>query len=76
MGGQPSRPSPPPAYYEKAVTERLKSLQLEEDDYIEISEKERTAYAGVTGLGWKSQGLSTDVLDYWIKAILDDPKNK
>ena len=75
MGGQQSRPSPP-SYYEKVVTERLKSLQLEEDDYVEISEKGHASHAGITGLGWKSQGLSTDVLDYWIEAILDDPKNK
>lgn len=75
MGGQPSRPSPP-AFYEKAVAERLKSLQLEDDDYVEISEKEKNASAGIAELGWKSQGLSIDVLDYWIEAILEDPKNK
>jgi bleomycin hydrolase len=71
MGAQPSKPT----LHEKAVIERLRSLQLQEDDeYVEISsDAEKGAIGPLTR---EAEGLPVHVLESWQSAILKDPKNK
>jgi bleomycin hydrolase len=71
MGAQPSKPT----LHEKAVMERLRSLQLQEDDeYVEITGDAEKRVVGP--LTREAQGLSVHVLESWQSAILKDPKNK
>jgi bleomycin hydrolase len=71
MGAQPSKPT----LHEKAVLERLHSLQIQEDEeYIEISsDAEKTPLGPLVR---DAQGLSLHVLESWQASILKDPKNK
>lgn len=73
MGSQQSKSGA--SAHEKAVVQRLQSLNVE-DDYVEISGNEKVAEYFSSEVSWKSQGLSTDVLDAWVNNILKDPKNK
>lgn len=71
MGAQSSKPT----LNEKAVLDRLHSLQLQDDDeYVEISSDSEKAPLGP--LVRDAQGLSVHVLESWQASILKDPKNK
>ncbi|CAM1502240.1 Fc.00g042240.m01.CDS01 [Cosmosporella sp. VM-42] len=72
MGGQPSKPAEA-TIHEKAVIERLRSLQVE-DDYVEVSsDVEKTALGPLMR---EAEGLPIYVLQAWQDTILKDPKNK
>jgi bleomycin hydrolase len=71
MGAQPSKPT----LHEKAVFERLHSLQMQDDEeFVEISSNAEKA--PLEPLIRDAQGLSIDVLESWQASILKDPKNK
>ncbi|KAM5346554.1 hypothetical protein ACJ41O_009559 [Fusarium nematophilum] len=69
MGAQPSKPT----LHEKAVLERIHSLQIQ-DDYVEVSTDAEKASIGP--LIRDAEGLPLHVLESWQSAILKDPKNK
>lgn len=71
MGSQASKPGET-TIHEKAVLERLQSLQVE-DDYVQVSgDAEKT----IGPLIREAQGLPLHVLEAWQERILKDPKNK
>ncbi|KAK7420640.1 bleomycin hydrolase [Neonectria punicea] len=72
MGAQASK-SAEPTLHEKAVLERLRSLQLQ-DDYVEVSGDAEKGSVGP--LLRKAEGLPVHVLESWQSAFLKDPKNK
>ncbi|KAF7559353.1 hypothetical protein G7046_g4796 [Stylonectria norvegica] len=72
MGGQPSKPADI-TVHEKAVLERLRSLQVE-DDYVEIeSGAEKLSLEPFVR---EAGGLPVHVLQAWQDSVLKDPKNK
>ncbi|KAG8671616.1 bleomycin hydrolase [Fusarium poae] len=71
MGAQSSKPT----LHEKAVLDRLLSLQIQDDEeFVEISSDPEKALMG--SLVRDAQGLSVHVLQSWQASILKDPKNK
>ena len=72
MGAQPSKPAEA-TIHEKAVIERLRSLQVE-DDYVEVNSDAEKAVLGP--LMREAEGLPVHVLEAWQDTILKDPKNK
>ncbi|KAF4968169.1 hypothetical protein FZEAL_10432 [Fusarium zealandicum] len=73
MGGQPSKATEP-TLHEKAILERIRSLQVQDDDYVEVSsDVEKTSLGPLVR---ESEGLPLHVLESWQAAILKDPKNK
>lgn len=71
MGAQPSKPT----LYEKAVLERLHSLQIQDDEeYVEVSNNDEKSTLGP--LVRDAQGLPVHLLESWQSSILKDPKNK
>lgn len=72
MGGNPSRPAEAAAH-DRAVLERLRNLQVE-DDYVEVDGHGEKAPFGT--LLREAQGLPVHVLESWQSSILKDPKNK
>ncbi|KAH6894158.1 peptidase C1B, bleomycin hydrolase [Thelonectria olida] len=62
-----------PTMHEKAVLERLRTLQME-DDYVEVTSDSEKATVG--SLMREAEGLPVPVLQSWQTDILKDPKNK
>jgi hypothetical protein len=58
--------------HEKAVVERLRDVQLE-DDYVEV---ERSNEKGDVRLHREPEGLPLTLVESWQKTILGDPKNR
>ncbi|KFH46182.1 Cysteine proteinase-like protein [Hapsidospora chrysogenum ATCC 11550] len=71
MGGQQSKSAEPSAN-EEAIFKGLASLQVEDEDYIEVA-CEKTSHEPLT---WKPQDLPIQVLESWKSNILSDPKNR
>ncbi|KAH7019182.1 peptidase C1B, bleomycin hydrolase [Ilyonectria destructans] len=71
MGGQPSKPVEP-TMHEKAVIERLRSLQVQ-DDFVEVASDSEKSLGPLVR---EAQGLPVHVLESWQADFLKDPKNK
>lgn len=71
MGGQASKPSGM-SLHEKAVVERLRDVQLD-DDYVEV---DASAEKGGVRVHRKAEGLPLGLVESWQKSILNDPKNR
>lgn len=73
MGAQPSK-TLDVSMSEKAVMDRLRNVQLDDEDYVEVdsgSEKR-----GLGGADRSPEGLSLSLVTSWQTSILDDPKNR
>lgn len=70
MGGQQSKSEP--TAREKAVIQRLRSLQVEDEEYLEVT-NEKLPHVP---LGWQAEDLPIEVLESWKSNILKDPKNR
>lgn len=71
MGGQASKPSGM-SLHEKAVVDRLRDVQLE-DDYVEV---DASAEKGGARIHREAEGLPLTLVESWQKSILNDPKNR
>ncbi|KAK0390830.1 hypothetical protein NLU13_0333 [Sarocladium strictum] len=71
MGGQPSKPSAM-SLHEKAVVDRLREVQLD-DDFVEV---EASNEKGSVRLHRQAEGLPLAVVESWQRTILNDPKNR
>ena len=58
--------------HEKAVVQRLREVQLE-DDYVEV---EASAEKGPARLHRQPEGLPLSLVESWQTTILKDPKNR
>ena len=78
MGSQQSKQSSAAALHEKAVLQRLQSLQLDklagEEDYVHV-ENEKTAGSGIYVLRG-AEGLNISAVEEWQSTLLKDPKNR
>jgi bleomycin hydrolase len=62
-----------PTMHEKAVLERLRTLQIQ-DDYVQVtSDSEKTPLGPLVR---DAEGLPVPVLQSWQTDVLKDPKNK
>ncbi|KAI5464559.1 peptidase C1B, bleomycin hydrolase [Mariannaea sp. PMI_226] len=73
MGGQQSKPNEI-TLNEKAVLGRLRDLQVQDDEYIEVVSDAEKPHLGP--LIRDAEGLPVPVLQSWQADILKDPKNK
>ncbi|KAF4993842.1 hypothetical protein FDECE_13295 [Fusarium decemcellulare] len=73
MGAQGSKPTEPTPH-EKAVLERIRSLQVHDEDYVQVSSDTEKSSPGP--LIREAEGLPIHTLESWQAAILKDPKNK
>ncbi|KAF7537724.1 hypothetical protein G7Z17_g12791 [Cylindrodendrum hubeiense] len=72
MGGQPSKPIES-NMHEKAVIERLRSLQVQDDCVEATGNNEKASFGPLVR---EAQGLPIHVLESWQADFLKDPKNK
>ncbi|KAH7175525.1 peptidase C1B, bleomycin hydrolase [Dactylonectria macrodidyma] len=71
MGGQPSKPVEPTSH-EKAVVERLRSLQMQDGHEVN-GDAEKASFGPLVR---EAKGLPINVLQSWQADFLKDPKNK
>jgi bleomycin hydrolase len=78
MGGQPSKPLASTSS-EKAIAQRLRTLQVEDDldsSYVEVGSAGNAEKQLSQRLHREAEGLPVDVLESWKANILKNPKNK
>lgn len=91
MGSHPSKVSPEAAAHEKAVLERLRTVQINEADdgvgndnddgfvYVMTEEKTgRRSYGegGIRKLFRCPEALPVELMGAWQSKVLEDPKNR
>ena len=85
MGSQQSKPALEVAAHEKAVLERLRSMQLEsktgaDEGYVYVDNGAEAlnekASSRATPLMREAEDLSVEQLQEWQKQLLEDPKNR
>lgn len=72
MGAEQSKQTPT-TMHEKAVLERLRTLQVHDDDYVEITSDKKAALGPLVR---EAEGLPVPVLQLWQTDVLKDPKNR
>lgn len=76
MGSYQSKVSPETASHEKAILERLRSMQLSddapEDDFVHVDDEKRTS----PRLTRQPEGLPVHLMGSWQSTLLEDPKNR
>lgn len=78
MGGQPSKPIASGSH-EKAISHRLRALQVEDDldsSYVDVGNTGDAEKQLYQKLSREAEGLPVDVLESWRANILKNPKNK
>ncbi|OTB03939.1 hypothetical protein M426DRAFT_321240 [Hypoxylon sp. CI-4A] len=77
MGAQQSKSSPEVAAavaHEKAVLERLQTLKIVEDDFVEVHNEKAPAYN--VAIDRKPEKLGIETTQSWQSKVLADPKNR
>ncbi len=59
---------------EKLVIERLRALEVKDDEYVQVDEKALVGASTGFKAPWTS--LSTSELENWEHKLLQDPKNR